>query len=387
MSQTRAFGTVTFAFLAVTVAESILAPLYPSLSREFGLSLSTAGVAFGLLTGAIAIGNFAGGFVLARRGAKVGVLVSLGLTAAGSASAATATGSASLLVAQILIGLGSGVFFAPGINAAGRLAQSHRRGLAMGAFGFAFSVGLALAAGLAAFGAEGSWRVAFWVGFACCLLAASTVAAVRLPPPVREVPGGYRRRLRDALGVAVAVGGVGAVSQYGTVSFLPVFAVTAWGTTPARAALLLAAARILSAPGKLVVGWSADRWGSRATVRGISTLLVVTGLAWTLGPTGAASAGAAIVFAAAVSTLFPVANLLAIEGFGDRGPLLGTFRSVQIGVGAVGAASIGWATSMVGLRPVLASAVLLPAVLLVLQVAGHVRPGVEGRTRATGTSG
>lgn len=366
-----AFGAVTLAFLAVTVAESILAPLYPSLSATMGLDLSTAGAAFGLLTGSIAVGNFAGGFLLARYGPRVGVILSLVLAGAGCASAASASGRAVLLLAQVLIGLGAGVFFAPGINAAGRLAPTHRRGLAMGAFGLAFSIGLALAAGLAAIGSGESWRLAFWVAAGGCGLAAVTARTVTLPPHVLEMPGRERRRLRDALGPAVVVGSVGAVSQYGTVSFLPVFAVVAWGASPVQAAVLLALARVLSAPGKLAVGWSADRWGAAVTVRGIASLLAATGLTWTLGPRGVVVSGAAVVFAAAVSTLFPVANLLAIEGFGDRGPLLGTFRSTQIAVGAAGAATLGWAANVVGLRAVLAVAALAPATLLATGLRTH----------------
>lgn len=384
----RAFSTVTLAFLAVTIAESILAPLYPSLVATMGLDLSTAGAAFGLLTGSIAVGNFAGGFLLARRGPRAGIVSSVLLAAVGCVSAATATSQASLFVAQALIGLGAGIFFAPGINAAGRLAPSHRRGLAMGGFGLAFSIGLALAAGLAAIGAGDSWRLAFWVAAGACTVAAVTASVVRLPSRVNEVPGGARRRLRDALGLAVVVGSVGAVSQYGTVSYLPVFAVTVWGSSPARAALLLAIARVVSAPGKLLVGWSADRWGSSATLRGIAALLAGSGAVWTLGPSGVVVTVAAVVFAAGVSTLFPVANLLAIEGFGDRGPLLGTFRSTQIAVGAAGTATLGWVAAVAGLRPVLAVAALVPGILLLTRSSPRVvARGAVTPSGATTSSG
>jgi MFS family permease len=52
----------------------------------------------------------------------------------------------------------------------------------------------------------------------------------------------YAARFVVGLGVAAVVGGVGAASQYGTVSLLPVFAVAAWGVSPAYAAGVLAAA-------------------------------------------------------------------------------------------------------------------------------------------------
>lgn len=372
-----AFGAVTLAFLAVTIAESLLPPLYPVLADELGLDLSTAGVAFGLLTGSIAVGNFAGGFLLARRGPRTGVVTSAVVVGVGSLVAATASGAGQLLVAQAVIGLGAGIFFPPGINAAGRLVPPHRRGLAMGLFGLAFSIGLALAAGLAAVGARVEWRTTFWVAMAACMVAAVVASTVSLPARVLEAPGGRRRRLREALGVAAAVGGVGAASQYGTVSLLPVFAVAAWGVSPAYAAGVLAAGRVASAPAKVVVGWTSDRWGPVTTVRGIATMLAGTGLVWVLAPYGAIAVVAATVFTAAVSAVFPVANLLAVEGFGDRGPLLGTFRAAQIAIGAGAAGLLAPVAGVVGLRPVLlGAAVLLPATLFAVRpttVAARVR--------------
>ncbi|MBW3663908.1 MAG: MFS transporter [Actinobacteria bacterium] len=366
------FSLVTLAYLAVTVCESILAPLFPVVADELDLDLAIAGFAFGLLTGAIAVGNFAGGYVLARLGPRTGILASLALAAAGCALAGTANARTTFLAAQALIGLGAGIFFAPGLNAVGRLAGAQRRGLAMGIFGVAFSGGLTIAALLAAAGDAGNWRVAFWVATATCAVAALVIAVTPLPARLHGPPEGRRRRLREALGVAVIVGGVGAVLQYGTVAFLPVFAVASWRLSPAAAALLLAAARIVSVPAKLAAGAAADRWGSHRAVWGLSIVLVLTGAWWTTIGDATTSGWAAVVFAATVSALFPIANLLAVEGFGERGPLLGTYRSVQIGIGAAGAYLIGVFADAVGLAPTLAVSVLLPVGLFALR-----RPTLE----------
>ena len=76
----------------------------------------------------------------------------------------------------------------------------------------------------------------------------------------------------------------------------------------------------------------------------------------------------AVGFVATVGSLFPVANLLAFDAFGNRGPLLGTFRSVQMGAGAVVAASIGAGAQTVGLRPTLLVTLVAP---LALALARH----------------
>jgi MFS family permease len=369
--QWAAFTAVCSAYLAVTVGESILAPVFPAAADELGLSLAPAGVAFGLLTGSIAVGNVAGGYVMARRGPKVAILVALVVAAVGSLLAATTTVRGLFFVAQSLLGLGAGLFFAPGISVTGRLGGS-RKGMAMALFGTAFSVGLAVAALLSSLGARIGWRLPFAVGAVMSAVAFVVVLAAGLPGRQVGPAGGVRKRLRDAIGLAAAVGSVGALTQYGTVAFLPAFAVEAWDLSAGSAALVLAASRVASVPAKVVTGSWADRLGAPRSAARVGVLLAVSGACWALAPSVWVGAVPAVVFGASASSVFPIANLLAFEGFGDRGPLLGTYRSVQMGVGAVGGASIGGLSSVFGLRPTLAvSAVCIPATLVVL---GRRRP-------------
>lgn len=348
-----AFSAVCAAYLATTIGESILAPVFPLAAAELGLDVASGGLLFGLLTASIALGNVAGGYLLARRGPKPAVLLSLLVVGIGALLAAVVRTTAPFVVAQGLLGLGSGLFFAPGINAVGTLGGV-RRGYVMGLFGTAFSIGLAVAALLSSLGASVGWRLPFAVAAVTSVLGIVAVAAADLPPRLTGPAGGHRRRLRDAIGVAAAVGSVAAMTQYGTVAFLPAFAVTAWDMHAGAAALVLAAARVLSVPAKMLTGGWADRYGAIGTARRLGVLLAATGLWWTLAPSPWIGGWAAVVFGATVSSLFPIANLLAFEGFGDRGPLLGTFRSVQMGVGALGGASIGAMSGVVGLRPTLA---------------------------------
>jgi MFS family permease len=174
---------------------------------------------------------------------------------------------------------------------------------------------------------------------------------------------------------------VAAASQYGTVAFLPAFAVSAWGLAPATAALLLGAARVLSVPAKLISGGSADQAGALRVARRLGLSLAVLGVWWTVVPNPAAAAWASVLFAAFVSGLGPLANLLAFEGFGRRGALVGVFRSAQVGLAAATSAAIGGLSSGVGLRPALALASALPAVLLVVRRAPAVRAGEPGGDR------
>jgi hypothetical protein len=95
-------------------------------------------------------------------------------------------------------------------------------------------------------------------------------------------------------------------------------------------------------------------------------------LAWVLLPGSLATYGLAALFAGMVSSLGPIANVLAVERFGGDGMALGAYRSVQIGLGAAASAVIGLAGDRFGLRPTLALAALVP--LTLLWICREVRP-------------
>lgn len=362
--QRSAMAVVVGAYLAVTVAESVLAPLFPAIAADLGLNLQAAGSGFGLLTGGIAVGNLVGGFLSKMAEARWLIATSLLISAAGSWLAASSHQVAVFLGAQIVIGLGTGIFFAPGLQATARLAGIGRRGLAMGIFGVAFSGGLAVAAFLAAAGAEGNWRVAFWTAAIACAVAVGPALLIRLP----KDPGGSKsRRLYSSLRRPILVGTVGTLSQYGTVGFLALYAVSVWKISAVSAALLIAVARLLSMPAKLLVGAAADRFGSIVTLKLVASLLVGSGLVWTVLMRSPIVVGTAVVFAAAVSALFPIANLLAIEQFGDHADLLGKYRSAQIAIGA----TVTWLIGVIGerfaLRPTLIVCAVVPAILFAIR--------------------
>lgn len=363
--QALGFVVATAGYLSVTTNESLLAPVLPVVRGELGISIGTTGLALALLSLAIATGNLAGGLLLARWGAKCGIVAGVAISAAGGLATAASHGRPEFLLAQVLVGLGSGIFFAPGLHAIGVLGGTRRRGLAMGLFGVAFSGGLALAALLAALADALGWRLAYGLIAALAAVVACGCALIRLPSA--PAGGGIPRpldALRRLLRRPMLVGGVASASQYGTVAFLPTFAVAVWGMSPAGAALALTAARLLSVPAKLVSGNATDQAGTFRIARRLGLVLAVLGICWTVLPGPGPGLWAAVVFAALVSGLGPVANVLAFDSFGAEGMLLGAFRSVQIGIGAATSAAIGGASVVVGLRPTIAVAALLPVVLL-----------------------
>lgn len=383
-----AFTLVCVGYLATTTGESLLAPVYPVAAPELGLDLAGAGVAFAVLASSIAVANLVSGVLLRYRPANQVIALALLSSTAGSTLAALGPGAATFFIAQVLLGSGAGLLYPAAIMSIGVFAGPNRRGFAMGVFGVFFSGGLTLAAALAAVGTSIDWRWSFGIGAAM-----SAVAAI-IVWPIADAPrseAGIRlfAGLRRVLGVPTAVGVVGGISQYATVSFFPVFAVTVWGVTDARAALFLAVGRVLSIPAKLVSGALADRTGPIQSARLTGLALGACGLVWALVPWIPLAAVGGMAFTAGVSGLFPLANVLAFERVGRSGGALGAFRSLQLGSGAVAGFVLGTVAESVGLRPTVAVVTCLPIGLLFLRVgrspdqSGTTAPTVRGSATAT----
>jgi MFS family permease len=372
-----AFVLVCVAYLATTTGESLLAPIYPVVAPDLGLDLGHAGIAFAVLASSIAAANLVSGVLLQRWHANRVIALALAATAAGSVVAATSGAAWQFYLAQVLLGAGAGLLYPAAIMSVGTFAGPRRRGVAMAVFGVFFSGGLTLAAGLAALGTRFDWRFSFVLGALLAVVAAVGVWPIGDAPT--STPGGRLfSGLSEVLGVPTVVGVVGGISQYATVSFFPVFAVTVWDVSDAGAAALLAAGRVLSIPAKLVSGGLADRKGAVEAARLTGGGLAIVGAVWALVPSVPVAAAGGVAFTAGVSGLFPLANLLAFERVGRSGGALGAFRSVQLGAGALAGFLVGTAADTFGLRPTVAVAAILPIALVALR--GGTSGLVSGRT-------
>lgn len=359
-----AFGLVCIAYLATTTGESLLAPIYPVAADELGLDLAAAGTGFAILAFSIATANLVSGVLLRVLPANRVIVIALLAGAVGGGAASASATAWQFLAAQVLLGAGAGLLYPAAIMSIGTFAGPERRGVAMGVFGVFFSAGLTLAAGLAALGTRLDWRISFGIGAALALVAAVVTWPIADAP--RSEGGSLFAGLGDVLGVPTAVGVIGGISQYATVSFFPVFAVTVWGVSDARAALFLAVGRIASIPAKLLSGHLADRRGPVAAARASGVALGLLGVGWALVPELAIAAACGIGFTAGVSGLFPLANLLAFDRVGRRGGALGAFRSLQLAAGALAGFVLGGAGDAIGLRPTVAVVSVLPFALLAL---------------------
>jgi len=356
------FAVLCLAYLVTTTGEQMLSPLFPTVSDDLGLSVTQGGIAFAVLTGSIAVTNLVGGAGLRRFAPVILVRGACAAGLAGSVVTAVSNSYATLLVGQALLGVAAGLFFPAGLQGVSSAAGPAKRGFAMGIYGVAFSIGLTAAAALGALGAGVGWRTPFWIAAALFVAAGFTTLWADLGP--RATAGGGAIPWRQVLSLPTYVGIVLAVLQYGAIPFLTTYAVDEWGITAAAAATVLIVGRLISIVAKVLGGASADRIGAKASARRTSVLLAATGLAWVLLPGNVATYAIAAIFAGTVSSLGPVANILAVERFGQNGMALGMYRSIQIALGAAASALVGVAAGVVGLRPTLAVAALVPLALL-----------------------
>ena len=183
----RPSPVVFLCLFASQAAMLVLSPILPEIAREFGVSTPAAGQ-LRSISGAVG-GLTAIALAIAPRRPGLRELLSAGalLVALGSALSAAAPGFAVLAVAQGVLGAGVGLLVAVGIAAAGEWAAPERRAhvLAWAIVGMP----AAWIAGMPVVGlvADVDWRAAWAVPMVVALV---TLAAVRLRPPD---PASHRR--------------------------------------------------------------------------------------------------------------------------------------------------------------------------------------------------
>lgn len=176
----------------------ILAPLFPWLKQDFGLSYAQLGLlmtAFFVVSG---IGQALAGFVVDRTGARPVLFFGLGCLAVSALVLARAPGYSMLLAGSMLAGLGNSVFHPSDFTLLNRLVSPARLGHAFSVHGISGSLGWAAAPlFLTLIAGVSGWRNAL---FAAALLPAAVLCLLLV----------YRRVLQTHDAVAATAGAPGA---------------------------------------------------------------------------------------------------------------------------------------------------------------------------------
>ena len=166
-------GLVSVAHGVSHFYQIIVAPLFPLIKDELGVSYAALGFAMTLFYGASALFQPVAGFVVDRLGARNMLMAGLGMMVAGIALVAVSGSYAALVAGMLLAGLGNSVFHPADFTILNARVEASRLGYAYSAHGMGGSSGYAAAPVFSAsLGAAFGWHAA--------LLAAAAIGAVVL---------------------------------------------------------------------------------------------------------------------------------------------------------------------------------------------------------------
>jgi predicted MFS family arabinose efflux permease len=354
------FTYLTVVYFLAGASETYISPLFPLMRHDLNLRVSDQATLIAALTISIAVGNLSGGWIGNRLTDRLAVRGAAGLLTAGSLLSGLSTSFVTIAAGQVLSGLGTGLFFAPGLAVVGRMYRTSL-GRAIASYGLGYSCGLAAAAFASSLGAE-LWR---WAFIATAVLAlVFTVFTPRLP----EAEGARRNGLaRDVVGylrdrayrAAMTVGIVASICNYIVIGLTPEHFV-GQHTSAGVIGALVGAGRIASMVGKYVSGWLLDRIGGPATAQllmGLAELATPRQLGlWAVVPVVCTSA-----------MLFPVSNAMVVAALPGRATWgVGVYRAALMVSSAVCSGLTALALHAFSSTTVLIAALAFPLVAVVV---------------------
>jgi len=366
------FSYLFTVYLVAAVSETLISPLFPLIRRDLGLGVAQQASLLASLTASIGIFNLVGGALGYRSGDRRIVRAAALALAFGTFISGAANSYAMLLIGQIVIGAGSGLFFGPGLASIGRM-YSATRGRAIASYGLAYSFGLSLAA-FSANAGQAMWRWMFWgtggVALVFALIAPHIVEARE--PDIPPLLGSLRSYLGHPLyRMSLVTGAVAGTTSYVINGFTPTL-FDDRGAALGIVTALIGIGRLASAAGKYLSGWLFDRIGGAHAARLIMLAITALGVAELLPPY---RIGVLFIipFVCATAMLFPVSNALSVVALPERS---------SWGTGVYRAALVLASAAVSGMVTVLLHFFSLGAVMLgtlVVPLAGAIWVGIAAR--------
>lgn len=353
--------------------------LLPYLHTGAGLSLTSAGVVVALPSVGTALTLVAWGWVVDRVGERVVLISGSAVAAVALAGAVAAAGSGSFALLAVFF-LVAGAAWASSNSASGRLVVGwfppRRRGLAMGVRQMSQPLGAAVAAlSMPLLAQEHGLAAALSVPLAMAVLSAAAALVVVADPPRPErgttavdplTASPYRGHgyLYRVHAVSVLLVLPQALMQ----AFLLVWLVLGHGWGAAEAGVVVTAAQVAGAAGRILVGGWSDRLGSRMRPLRQVALSGAAGFGALAAAEALGAPGVVAVTLAVVATVVSVAdNGLAFTAVAEfagpfwSGRALGVQNTTQFLAMSVVVPLIAAGIDAAGYWPVFAAAALVAA--------------------------
>lgn len=262
----RVIGVVGLAHLTSHFFQLVIAPLFPWLKAEFGVSYAALGFVMSVIFVVSAGSQAIAGFVVDRFGAGITLLGGLGCLALGTLAFALSTTYPMLLGAAVFIGLGNGVFHPVDYSLINAHVSVPRLGPAYSVHGVTGSLGWALApVFLVGIAHHVGWRASLFA--AACLPLVVIALCVsqrdvwrRKPPPqAHDTTRGFGFLCLPAVWWCFAFFFIIAVAAGGIQNFAPTVFTHLYAVPATTAALSVTVFMCASAGGMLTGGWLATR--------------------------------------------------------------------------------------------------------------------------------
>src|SRR5215470_5524246 len=351
--------SLSFCHVLNDMMQSLVPALYPILKSSYGLSFSQVGLITLASQFTASMLQPVVGVYTDRHPRPYSLTVGVGFTLVGLLLVARASVYLVILLAAMLIGMGSAIFH-PEASRVARMAAGGRYGLAQSLFQVVGNVGSASGPLLAAFvvvprgqGSIGWFALAALVAMAVLLQVAGWYARHRAParpastpvqtsvaaPRVRALS---RRRVAAAVAVLVALLFSKNVYSASLSSYFTLYLIDRFHLPVATAQLYLFAFLVGIVVGTIVGGAVGDRvgripvmWFSILGALPFALVLPYANLFWT----GILAVLIAMIMASAFSAILVYAQELLP---GRVGLAAGMFYGFSFGLGGLGAAALGW---------------------------------------------
>ena len=266
----RIISLIGLAHLTSHFFQLIIAPLFPWLKAEFGLSYAALGFVMTVIFVVSASSQAIAGFVVDRFGAGVTLLGGLGCLALGTVSFAFSTHYTMLLVSAVFIGLGNGVFHPVDYSLLNARVSVARLGPAYSVHGVTGSLGWALApVFLVSIAQPFGWRASLLPAAGLPLLVIGLLAFNRDALEVSPGPSGTRSAAPaasifsfmtlPAIWWCFAFFFILAIASGGIQNFAPTLFAHLYDLSRTTAAMSITVFMLASAIGMLTGGWLVAR--------------------------------------------------------------------------------------------------------------------------------
>ncbi|SIR50669.1 Predicted arabinose efflux permease, MFS family [Haladaptatus litoreus] len=354
---------VSLGWAMIQTGRLVLSPMLPTVMESLRITEFQAGLAFTLLWGLYALGQYPSGRLSDHLSRKTLLATGLSLLVVGFGVLASAPTYAIFLLGAAVVGTGAGLYPTPARALVSDLFVS-RRGQAFGLHGASGDAGGAVAAGLAIVVlAAATWRFAFLP-----VVLALVVVFVLLhqwnreayTPPridatvgravlgdIRKTAGRFANRRTAALLVAYSLY---AFVWQSVTGFLPTFLQEAKDFSPELAGGGFAVLFVVGALVKPLSGSLGDRI-SRPVVAAGSLVVATLALAGVILTTSTLAVTASVVVFSAGLMAYPPAmqaHLMDVFPDGSMGGDLGATRTIYIGLGSLGTTYVGFVAGEAG---------------------------------------